>query len=76
MMKAADSIEPSTTIQMVNTWSRGDSRPQPNNHSPRKVDSRKNAANPSIANGAPKTSPRKREYADQFMPNWNPGPAR
>ena len=38
---------------------------------PEKVDSRKNAASPSIASGAPKTSPTKREYVDQFMPNWN-----
>jgi hypothetical protein len=26
---------------------------------------------PSIASGAPKTSPTKREYSDQFIPNWN-----
>ena len=43
----------------------------PKTQSPRKVDSRKNAARPSIASGAPKTSPTYREYADQFMPNWN-----
>ncbi len=24
-----------------------------------------------MASGAPKMSPTKREYADQFMPNWN-----
>ncbi len=38
---------------------------------PMKVDSRKNASSASIASGAPKTSPTKREYSDQFMPNWN-----
>ena len=37
------------------------SRSQPKIHSPRKVDSRKNAARPSIASGAPNTSPTKRE---------------
>jgi hypothetical protein len=35
------------------------------------VDSRKKAASPSMASGAPKTSPTKREYSLQFMPNWN-----
>jgi len=35
------------------------------------VDSRKNATRASIASGAPKMSPMKREYSDQFMPNWN-----
>jgi hypothetical protein len=46
---------------------------QPNSHSPRNVDSRKNAARPSIASGAPKMLPTSREYADQFIPNWNSG---
>jgi hypothetical protein len=36
---------------------RGESRFQPKIQSPRKVDSRKNAAKPSIASGAPKTLP-------------------
>jgi len=45
--------------------------PHPKTHSPRKVDSRKNAASPSIASGAPKTSPTNREYCDQFIPNSN-----
>jgi hypothetical protein len=36
-----------------------------------KVDSKKNAARPSMASGAPKTSPTKREYSLQFIPNWN-----
>ena len=26
---------------------------------------------PSIASGAPNTPPTKREYVDQFIPNWN-----
>ena len=35
------------------------------------VDSKKNATRPSIASGAPKISPTKREYSLQFIPNWN-----
>ena len=46
-------------------------RVHPKIHSPRNVDSKKNATRPSIARGAPKTSPTKREYSLQFMPNWN-----
>ena len=37
------------------------SRSHPKIHRPRKVDSRKNANSPSIASGAPKMSPTKRE---------------
>src|SRR4030095_12290370 len=44
---------------------------QPKTQKPRNVDSRKKAASPSIASGAPNTSPTNREYADQFMPNSN-----
>ena len=43
----------------------------PKIHTPKKVDSMKKATNASIAKGAPKISPTKREYPDQFMPNWN-----
>ena len=60
-----------TAIQSVARWSRGESRFQPKIQSPRNVDSRKNAARPSIASGAPKTLPTNREYTDQFIPNWN-----
>ena len=49
----------------------GLSRLQPKIQRPRNVDSRKKAKTPSIASGAPKTSPTKREYDDQFIPNWN-----
>ena len=31
----------------------------------------KKASRASKARGAPKTLPTKREYSDQFMPNWN-----
>ncbi len=57
MMNAADSAAPTATAQMVARCTRFDSRSQPNSHRPRKVDSRKNAASPSMASGAPKTSP-------------------
>ena len=57
--------------QMVARWSRCGSWSHPKIHSPMNVASRKNASRPSIASGAPKTSPTKREYSDQFMPNWN-----
>ncbi len=71
MMNAADRVAPRATAQTVRRWTRAGSTPQPNHHRPRKVDSRKKAARPSIASGAPKTSPTKREYSDQFIPNSN-----
>ncbi len=60
-MNAADSIDPIATSQMQARWIRLGRRSQPNIHSPRNVDSRKNAASPSIASGAPNTSPTNRE---------------
>ncbi len=57
MMNAADSTAPAATAQIVARCTRFDRRPQPNSHSPRNVDSRKNAASPSMASGAPNTSP-------------------
>src|SRR5215510_1800737 len=71
MMNIAESIVPNETSQMQARWIRFGSRSQPKIQSPRKVDSRKNAASPSIARGAPKTSPTNREYTDQFIPNSN-----
>ena len=71
MMNAADSTEPIVTSQMAARCTRRDSLSQPNSHSPRNVDSRKNAARPSMASGAPKTFPTRREYAPQFIPNSN-----
>jgi hypothetical protein len=71
MMNAAESAAPIATAQIVARCRRLLSRFQPNSHRPRKTDSRKKAARLSIASGAPKTSPTKREYADQFIPNWN-----
>ena len=70
-MKYADSHVPIAAAQIVARWIFGFSRPQPKIHSPRNVDSRKNATSASIASGAPNTSPTKREYWLQFMPNWN-----
>src|SRR2546430_11073436 len=48
MMNAADSALPNETAQIVSRCTRRGSLSQPNNHNPRKVDSRKNAARPSI----------------------------
>ena len=56
-MKYAESQVPIAATQIVARWSRLGRRSQPKIQSPRKVDSRKNAASPSIASGAPKTSP-------------------
>src|SRR6266511_2808198 len=70
-MKYADIQVPSTAIQSTVRCRRGESRFQPKIQRPRKVDSRKKAARPSIASGAPKTLPTNLEYTDQFIPNWN-----
>jgi hypothetical protein len=71
MMKNADTFTAMATIQMhARCTSRG-RRVQPKIHRPMNVDSKKNAARPSIASGAPKTSPTNREYSLQFIPNWN-----
>jgi hypothetical protein len=71
MMNAPDSTLPRNTSQIVARCTFRGSLSQPNSHSPRNVDSRKNAARPSMASGAPKMLPTSREYADQFIPNWN-----
>ncbi len=47
------------------------SRPQPKTHSPRKVDSTKNATSVSIASDAPKTLPAKCESPFHAIPSWN-----
>ena len=59
------------TSQIVSRCTFWGSLFQPKIHMPMKVDSRKKASSASIASGAPKMSPTKREYSDQFMPNWN-----
>ena len=71
MMNNADRTVPSETAQIVARCTRRGSLSQPNSHSPRNVDSRKNAPSPSTASGAPKMLPTSREYAPQFIPNWN-----
>ena len=70
-MKYADRLVAIATAQMQARWIFFGSRSQPKIHRPRNVDSTKNAASASMASGAPKTSPTKREYSLQFMPNWN-----
>ena len=61
MMNQAESAEPIETSQIVTRCTRGDNRPLPKIQRPMNVDSRKKAARPSIARGAPKMSPTKRE---------------
>ena len=70
-MKKPESIVPIARSQMHMLWSFGERRFLPKIHRPKKVDSRKNASRASKARGAPKMSPTKREYSDQFIPNWN-----
>ena len=60
-MKYAESSVPVAAIQIVARCTFLDSRSHPKIHSPRKVDSRKKASRPSMASGAPKMSPTKRE---------------
>src|SRR5215472_428999 len=70
-MNIAENALPNETAQIVSRCTRRDSRSQPNSHSPRNTDSRKNAPSPSIASGAPKMLPTSLEYAPQSIPNWN-----
>ena len=70
-MKYADRVEPKTTAQMLARCSFFGRRFHPKIQTPMNVASKKKAMSPSNASGAPKTSPTKREHADQFMPNWN-----
>ena len=64
----ADRLDAIATSQML---ARCTAFGQPKIHTPRSVDSMKNANSASIASGAPKISPMKRAYSDQFIPNWN-----
>ena len=70
-MKYAENQAPIVAIQMLARCRPLGSLSQPKIHRPMKVASKKKAMRPSNASGAPKTSPTKREYDDQFMPNWN-----
>ena len=70
-IQRAEMFEPIATSQIEARCAFFGSLSQPKIHSPRNVDSRKKARSASIASGAPKTSPTKREYSDQFIPNWN-----
>ena len=61
MMKRADSMEAPATSQMQVRWSFFERRSHPKIQMPKKVDSRKKAARPSMARGPPKMLPTKRE---------------
>ena len=60
-MKYAEMIEAIEVNQIVARWAAFGSLSQPKIHSPIKVASRKKAIRPSMASGAPKMSPTKRE---------------
>ena len=68
---SAERFDPTATTQIAARCTFFGSTSQPKTQMPRKVDSRKKASSASIASGAPKMSPTKREYSDQFIPNWN-----
>ncbi len=70
-MKNAERLVASANNQMAARCTFFDTRSQPKIHRPRKTDSTKKAARASIASGAPKTSPTKREYSLHAIPNWN-----
>lgn len=59
-VRDADRTVPVEASQMQARCTRFGSRSHPKIHSPRNVDSRKNASRPSIASGAPKMSPTNR----------------
>ena len=71
MMNSAERHVPIATAHADARCTPRGSTFHPKTQTPRNVDSRKNAASPSIASGAPNTSPTNFEYADQSMPNWN-----
>ncbi len=56
-MKYAEAQVPNATTKMHARCSRRGSLSHPKTHKPRNVDSRKKAAMPSTASGAPNTSP-------------------
>src|SRR5215212_7442339 len=58
----AEKSAPMATNQMEAKCTFSGIFPSPKIHTPRKVDSRKNASSDSKASGAPKISPTKREY--------------
>ena len=68
-IQKADKLDANATNQILSKWTPLFILSQPKIHTPIKVDSIKNAAKASIARGAPKISPIKRAYSDQFIPN-------
>ncbi len=70
-IQVAENTDPKNTMQVAKKCMRRDTRSQPNTSSDKKPDSRKNAKMPSAASADPNTSPTKREYVAQFVPNSN-----
>src|SRR5690606_31113786 len=63
--------EPVKTMMVEKKCMRGETRSQPKTSTARNPLSRKNAKMPSEASADPKTSPTKREYTAQLVPNSN-----
>src|SRR5690625_3873752 len=70
-IQKADNTDPNETSHTEARWSFLPRRFHPNTQIPRKVDSIKKASSAAIASEGPNTAPTKREYDDQFIPNWN-----
>ena len=70
-IQTAEKAPPSATISVLKKCIFGLTRSQPKTSTARNPDSRKKAKIPSAASAEPKTSPTKREYAAQFVPNSN-----
>jgi len=70
-IQKAERLDPRATSQISAACSFLGSLSQLKTQTPMKVDSMKKASNASMASGTPKMSPMKREYSDQFIPNWN-----
>ena len=71
MIQMALKWAPRATMHVESMWTRGLTLSHPKRRMARKPDSRKKAKIPSAARALPNTSPTKREYVAQFVPNWN-----
>ena len=67
---SAERFEPKATAQIAVACNFLHRRSQAKIHTPRNTDSRKKTSSVAMAKGAPKMSPTKREYSDQFMPSF------
>src|SRR5579862_458330 len=70
-IQVAEKVAPKATMQVAKKCILAETCSHPNTNTERNPDSRKNAKIPSAASADPKTSPTKREYVDQLVPNSN-----